>query len=214
MDEKVQEIASRQDEIYLDLSDRLSVIDTMMRKVLKQNIEEDVKTNTNSTGVEGQNVNDINVGTNVVDMKAADSVVIDNKMNSTQVVDEKHSVDETKKQQHAPSTIEKFISLLKKIDFESDAWLNLAPERKLKLTKKLESYGIDLDELKTKEDKLELLEKLSNEVKNSTHSSKVTSHDSRTEKKVDKGISLKKQATSTLAASTADSSTAESTVYA
>jgi hypothetical protein len=116
--DKVTQIASKQDNYYVDLTDRMQLIETMVTRVLKANVLDapaDLRI-TNDTTTMSHSVD----GIGVEDPRIQQS-------------------------EEASKRKEKIIQLLGKLDFQSDIWKNLSQARKDKLREKLSSYGIDLD---------------------------------------------------------------------
>jgi len=135
---KVDTISEKQDTYYLDLSDRMRVMESMMTKVLREGdvttsygSESDSEAGNNSTQHQhsafGRNAN------------ATEQAVVETQQQQQQVQKPK-----------SKQVTEQILSLLKRIDFAGDKWASWTPERKEKLRVKLAAYGIDLNEVVAK----------------------------------------------------------------
>jgi predicted RNA-binding protein with RPS1 domain len=168
LDKTVVDISEKQDGYYLDLSDRMKVISTMMSKVISED-------SAGRISINGQNValNDktraaleLAVATNgaVGGMNSTLSAFNDasaitaasQNMNLDQLehakakkeLTDEERVDEMLAIRESDDKMARQVkTLVKKIDFNSEAWLKKPQSAKVKLADKLAEYEIDLAEV-------------------------------------------------------------------
>jgi hypothetical protein len=153
LDKEVGEIRETQDGYYLDLSDRMQVLSTMMRKVLT----EDSAGRLVITGLpEGTKLDGdarsalelaaLNGGANI-NTNSTQPITSDASLDQLQHA-KKPSVEEMLEPQPGDDKMARQVkALVKKIDFKSEAWKKKPQASKEKLAEKLAVYQIDLAEL-------------------------------------------------------------------
>lgn len=144
-------VIAKQDTYYLDLSDRMKVLSTMFNKVLTQDADGSIIA---IGGVAGAKLDE---QARAAMEKAA--VVGGVTGNSTSLIEgsgvedqlahaRKPTVESMLEPQASDDKVARQVkALVKRIDFQSDAWLKKPQAAKQKLAEKLAAYQIDLSEL-------------------------------------------------------------------
>jgi acyl-[acyl carrier protein]--UDP-N-acetylglucosamine O-acyltransferase len=142
--DSIDVISKKQDSYYVDLTDRMQVIESMITKVLKVN-----EVGPTASDPEKPVVMMIGTSSNSADSSSDTSSNSANNATSQHMTlaefKKKEALDQKRSEDKKKS--EKILALLEKVNFNSDTWKNLSQERKDKLKLKLKNYDIDLDKL-------------------------------------------------------------------